>query len=131
MNFQNYTQTYTRPVAKRGLRQQLRSCDVRNLPGGQLLWKAAAKVMLLLLPFVLVISMFVGSAINSVERSIVTVDNQRHELMDENIGMLARKARLWAPDHVQKLAEEKLSLYVSAKRQVGKFNRRKGTFTYL
>ncbi len=131
MNFQNYTQTYTRTIPKQGLRQQLRSYDIRNLPGGLLLWKAAAKVMLLLLPFVLVISMFVGSAINSVERSIVTVDNQRHELMDKNIGMLARKARLWAPDHVQKLAEEKLSLYVSSKKQVGKFNRRKGTFTYL
>lgn len=131
MNFHNSTQTYLRPVAKVGLRQQLRPRDLFDLPGGLVLWRSVGKVMLFILPLVLLVNMIFGSFIGSVDRSITVVDNQHHELMDQNIEMLATKARLWDPAYMQKLAGEKLSLHAVSKKQIGKFDRRKGTFTYL
>ena len=84
----------------------------------------------MIFPLVLVINMFVASAVSNIDRSIVNVDNQRHELMDKNIELLARKARLWSPGNMQQLAGEKLALYVASGNQVGRFNRRTGTFIY-
>lgn len=136
MNFHNYTEGYIRPVAKMGLtqhmrfRNNLRSRNIFELSGGTVLWKAATKVVLLILPVMLVINILVASAINNIDRSFVNIDNQHHQLMDKNIEMLAHKARILAPAQLQKLAEEKLSLYATSEKQVGKFNRRKGTFSY-
>lgn len=136
MNFQNYTEGYIRPVAKMGImqhmqsRKRMRSRNIFELPGGIVLWKTAAKVMLWILPVILTVNMFVASAINNIDQSFVAVDNQHHLLMDKNIEMLAHRAQLLAPSKLQKLAEEKLSLYATSKNQVGKFNRRSGTFSY-
>lgn len=131
MNFINTTQTYVRPASKATLLQQFFNLGVFDLAGGPVIWKMAGKAGLLMLPLVLGVNLIIASAITSVDHKIIAVDNQRHELMDKNIGMLARKARLWAPEHVRELAADKLSLYAGAKKQVGKFSRRKGTFIYL
>jgi hypothetical protein len=74
--------------------------------------------------------MFIVAAVGNTDNAIASVDNQRHELMDKNIELLARKARLYSPASVQKLAGEKLDLYVDSGEQVGRFNRRTGTFIY-
>lgn len=131
MNFINTTQTYVRPTSKTTLLQQLSSLGLFDLPGGPALWRMAGKTALLMLPLVLAVNLFIASAINGIEKDIAVVDNQRHGLMDQNIEMLARKARLWAPNHIRELAADKLYLYAGSKKQVGKFSRRKGTFNYL
>ena len=131
MNYNNSSETYMRSVAKIGSRQNFRPRELFDISGWLVLWKPAGKILLMIFPLVLVINMFVASVITDFDRSIVSVDNQRHELMDKNIEMLARKARLWAPDNIQKLAGDKLALQVNSGDQVGRFNRRTGTFNYL
>ncbi len=123
MNFHNTTQvSYLRTVTNLGVRQQLQARGVFDLPGGSLLWKAVGVIMLLMLPFVLAANMFLASTIDDVERSLVVIDNQRHELMDKNIGLLAKKARLYAPERVSRLAADKLALYAASPGQVERIN---------
>lgn len=119
MNFQNTTQlSYIRPVTNIGVRQHLQPRDVLDLPGGLVLWKAVAKVLLLLLPLVVTVNLFLSSAINDVGSELTAIDNQRHELMDKNIGLLAQRAQLYAPERVGQLAAQKLSLYSAAPGQI-------------
>jgi hypothetical protein len=130
MNYNNTSETYMRSVAKVGLRQYFRPRELFDLSGWLVLWKPVGKVLLMIFPLVLIINMFVASAVTNTDRSIVNVDNQRHELMDKNIELLARKARLWAPANIQKLAGEKLALQKDSGDQVGWFDRRTGIFSY-
>ncbi len=131
MNYQTTSQTYMRSAVKIGTRQQVRTKGVIDIAGQVALWKAFGKAALVILPLTLVFNIFISSAVSNVERSISLLDNQRQELEDQNIDLLARKARVWAPDHVAQLAGEKLALYSPSKKQVGTFNRRLGTFKYL
>ena len=105
-----------------GVRQHLQSRDVLDLPGGLVLWKAVGKVLLLLLPLVVTFNLFLASAINDAGNELTVIDNQRHQLMDKNIGLLAQKAQLYAPDRVSQLAGQKLSLYSAAPGQIESLN---------
>ena len=129
MNYNNSTETYLRSAAKIGI-QHARSRELFDLASWLVLWKPVGKIMLLILPVVLGINMFVSSAVTHAELSIASVDNQRHELMDKNIELLARKARLWSPANMEQLAGKKLALQSGARDQVGIFNARTGTFIY-
>jgi hypothetical protein len=130
MNFNNPTEAYMRPVAKIGIGQRVRPHDLIDLSSWLVLWKPVGKILLVIFPLVLAINMFIVAAVGNTDNAIASVDNQRHELMDKNIELLARKARLYSPASVQKLAGEKLDLYVDSGEQVGRFNRRTGTFIY-
>jgi hypothetical protein len=130
MNYNNSTEAYMQSVAKIGVRQQGRARNLFDLSGWLALWKPTGKILLMIFPLVLVINMFIASAVVNTDRTIAGIDNQRHELMDKNIELLAGKATLWAPGNIQKLAGEKLGLYAGAGDQVGKFNSRTETFIY-
>jgi hypothetical protein len=117
-----------RSIAKIGGRQQIGSRDLFDLSGWLVLWKPVGRIMLMIFPVVLIIHMFIGFAVINMDQAISSIDNQRHELMDKNIELLARKASLWSPENIEKLAGEKLELYADSGDQVGKFNRRNGTF---
>ncbi len=123
MNFHNTTQvSYLRTATNFGVRQQLESRDAFHLPGGLVLWKAVGRILLLMLPFVLAANMFLASTINDAKGSLATVDNQRHELMDKNIGLLAQRARLYAPERVSQMAADKFSLYAASPGQIERIN---------
>lgn len=128
MNYNNSTEAYMRSIAKIGGRQQIGSRDLFDLSGWLVLWKPVGRIMLMIFPVVLIIHMFIGFAVINMDQAISSIDNQRHELMDKNIELLARKASLWSPENIGKLAGEKLELYADSGDQVGKFNRRNGTF---
>lgn len=130
MNYNNSTEAYMRSIAKIGGRQQVGSRDLFDLSGWLVLWRPVGKILLMIFPVVLVIHMFIASAVTSTDQKITTLDNQRFELMDKNIELLALKAKLWAPENIEKLAGEKLALYADSGDQVGRFNRRNGTFVY-
>ena len=130
MNYNNSTQTYMRTAVKIGMRPQGRTQDIFDLSSWLVLWKPVGKILLMILPVVLGIHMFVASAVTDIDRSLASVDNQRYELMDKNIELLAHKAKLWSPANMQQLAGEKLSLFVDSGHQVGRFNRRTGSFIY-
>ncbi len=123
MNYHNTTQvSYLRTITSLGIRQQLQSRDGIDLPGGLVLWRAVGKTMLLMLPFVVAINMVLASIVSDFGKDLTAVDNQRHELTDKNIGLLAQKARLYAPDRVSQMAGEKLSLYAAAPGQIERLN---------
>ncbi len=130
MNYSNSTQTYMRPAVKIGMRQQARPRELVDLSSWLVLWKPVGKILLMILPLILGIHMFVVSAVTDIDQSLAIVDNQRYELMDKNIELLARKAKLWSPVNMRQLAGEKLELFVASGDQVGKFNRRTGRFVY-
>jgi hypothetical protein len=128
MTIYTATQNYVRPGLKPGLGQLLKL--PKNFPVDASLLRAFGKPMLFLLPVVLLINLAIVGSIGSMDRKMVAVGNERHQLMDQNIGLLATKARLYAPEHIKQLAAEKLSLYVADKEQVAKFNSRQRTFRY-
>lgn len=125
MNYHNTTEAYLPPVINIGIRQHLQGRDARNLRnvlGGLVLWRAVGKVALVLLPLVMAINLLLASAIDDIGLSFSAVDNQRHELMDKNIELLARKARLGAPDNILQVAGDKLALYSASGDQIERLN---------
>lgn len=123
MNFHNTTQiSYIRTVTNLGVRQQLQSRGIWDLPGGLVLWKAVGKIMLFIFPCVLAANIFLSAIVNDAERSLSAVDDRRHELTDKNIGLLAQRARLYAPERVSKMAADKLSLYAASPGQIERIN---------
>ncbi len=130
MNYNNSTEMYMRSAVKINIGQHARSGELFDLSSWLVLWKPVGKILLLILPVILGINIFVGSVVNDSDSSITLVENQRHELMDKNIELLARKARLWSPVNMELLAGEKLALHSGSKDQVGRFNSRTGTFIY-
>ncbi len=131
MSYQTTSQAYIRSAVKIGARQQGRTKGLIDVAGQVALWKAFGKVALVVILVTLVFNIFISSAVSNVGRSISILDNQRQELEDQNIDLLARKARVWGPDHVARLAGEKLALYSPSKKQIGTYNRRLRTFKYL
>lgn len=121
MNYQNTQEAFLRPVIQIGVRQQMRARDARELLGGPVM-RAVGKMALVLLPLMLAVNMIMASAASDMGRTMSAVDDRRHELMDKNIGLLAQKARLLAPDNIQQLAGRKLSLFAATGDQVERFN---------
>ena len=123
MNYHNTTQvSYLRAVSSFGVRQQWQSRGLFDLSGDPAIWKAVGRIVLIMLPFVLAANMFLTSAVDDAERSLTVIDNQRHELMDKNIGLLAKKASLYAPERVSQMAADKLSLYAASPGQIERIN---------
>ena len=133
MNINNTSQPYIRSVAQVSAGQHASGLRIRTgkIPRDSAFWLPVGKTLLLLLPLVLAVNLYVVSSIDNISESIIAVDNRHHELMDQNIELRAMKAHVRAPEQLQRLAGEKLSLYVHKKGQVGKYNPRKGYFIYL
>lgn len=131
MNYQNLTQAYLRPKIKIGMRQQSRRRPQFDISFDSDALRTIARLGLMLLPVVIVAHMVLTSIVTDIGEDIALVAEQHSSLADKNIELLAQKARITAPQHVQFLAAEKLSLVLPEKGQVRKFNRRPGTFTYL
>ena len=123
MNFNTTSHiSYFRTASPIGVRQQLKCRGALYLPGGPVLWKAVGKAMLLVLPLMFLANMFLASIISEVDQSLSVIDDQRHELMDKNIGLLAKRAYLYAPERVGQLAGERLSLFTASPDQIERVN---------
>jgi hypothetical protein len=131
MNFHNSSQSYLRSINQAGVEPQSLIQRLATFPINLSFWKPVGKMLFFILPVVLAVNMYVSSAAGGINQSIIEADNYHHELMDRNIELRAMKAKLRNPGQLQELVAEKLSLYVHAKGQVGKYNRRKGYFIYL
>jgi len=131
MNFNNSSQPYASSVPQVTVGQRSQGLRIGRLPSGITLWRPVGKTLFVLLPLVLAVNLYVVSSVSKINNSIIAVDNRHHEVMDKNIELRARKARVRKPEQLQKLAADKLSLFVHSKGQVGKYNSRKGYFIYL
>lgn len=131
MLFHNSVQTYARPVAGAGVRQQLARRHGWEMPGGIQPWKAAGKFGLVLCAVVGVCLAGSGVYKGGLEKSVSAVESQRHDLMDTHISLLAKRATLLTPQHIELAAKETLSLRVPLPGHVNRYNAKKGYFEKL
>jgi hypothetical protein len=102
------------------MRQQLRR-KAFGLIGPKVLWIAVGKVLLLFIPLLFLVHFWLSS---SAERNAVTIlvaEEGRSVLMDENIKLRAKRARLYSPEYLNTMAANQLALYVPEKGQVTRF----------
>lgn len=118
MNFHNSAQPYFRARANARFLQQFDQQKVFSLSGDRKLWHAVGKMLLVFCPMFLAVNLWLGSCFNNLEQSVQAVENVRHELMDRQIGLSAKKSQLSSPERVRIIAAEKLSLNVPEKEQV-------------
>lgn len=131
MNYPNSNQSYFRTATKIGARPQIGRKRALLIFGGAIPWLAIGKTVLVVLPVTLVVNILISSAVSNLDQSISVLQSRQQQIEDRNIDLLAQKARVWAPDNIEKLAGEKLSLYSPSEGQVGKFDRNTYTFKYL
>ncbi len=69
-------------------------------------------------PIVLVGHFWLASLFNNLEKSVHAAENVRHELVDSQICLRAKRDQMFSPEWIQSNAAEKLSLHTPAKEQV-------------
>ncbi len=111
-------QYLAQPAVGLGFRQSLRRRRAYDLPGGKVLWLAAAKVTFVALAIVFCLNLWLGSAVTRVNDSIQAIEASRHELKNDEITLLAERASLMSEKQVREKAGEKLALFVPATKQV-------------
>jgi cell division protein FtsL len=117
-DYHNSAQPYFRSRPNSRFLQQYSKQKVYSLSGDRNLWLAVGKPLLVFCPLFLAMNLWLASCFNNLEQSVQAVENVRHELMDRQINLRAKKDQLSSPERVRKIAEEKLSLYVPEKEQV-------------
>lgn len=105
-----------------GVSQPSRTWSAKFLPGGTELWCALGKGILSVLPLMVVIFLFLGSAGDSLDESLAAGEMKQQQLMDSNIALLAQRAGMYAPERVSRMAADKLSLYAATPGQVERIN---------
>lgn len=111
-------QYLVQPALGLGFRQSLRRRRAYDLPGGNMLWLAAAKVAFVALAVVFCLNLWLGYAVSRVNDSVQTIEAGRHELKNDEIILLAERATLMSEKQVREKAGEKLALFVPATKQV-------------
>jgi hypothetical protein len=111
MIFHNSVQSYVRPVANVGIRQHLARRSTSELPGGIVLWKALGKVAVVVCVATITMSAVLSVYKGNVATAAAAVEQQRHELMDSNINLRAKRAALLSPQAIELAAGKMLSLY--------------------
>lgn len=131
MLFHNSVQTYARPGAEVGIRQQFARRHSWELSGGVEFWKAVGKFGLVLVVALALCQAVSGIYRNSLAKSAAVTESERHELTDAHISLLAKRATLLMPQHIELAAGKTLSLQVPGPGQVSRYNTRKGRFERL
>lgn len=123
MIFQNFTQTYPKPMANTRVRQQVRTPKAIEFPGGLLLWKSLGKVSLVILLAVLSISMVTASFAAKNTQAIQTITAEKLALMNSGSTLAEKQEHLLTKEQIQILAGEKLSLITPGKGKLYQFKR--------
>lgn len=79
------------------------------------------KLLIVLFPMVLAVHLWLAHCHENLEKSVRAAENVRHEFIDRQINLGAKKTQLSSLEHVRTVAAEKLSLYVPGKDQVQVF----------
>lgn len=124
----NSTESYTRPTANVGIRQQLARRGALDIPGGVLLWKTIGRVALAVLVATFGLQLLLGAYSSHLTTKVTQLEQERHQLMDTNITLRATKAGMLTRAAVEEAAGKALSLYSPDAGQRFVFNRRTGRF---
>lgn len=120
MNFQNHIHFTAQQTAGFEVRQPLRRRRVSDLPGGKMLWLAIAKVSCIALVVVCTSVLWMGSFSSQVQLSIQASEANLHQVRNDQITLLAERARLMSAKNIHSQAQQSLALYVPEKGQVYK-----------
>jgi len=120
MNFQNHIHFTAQQTAGFEVRQPLRRRRVSDLPGGKMLWLASAKVSCIALVVVCASVLWMGSFSSQVQLSIQASEANLHQVRNDQITLLAERARLMSAKNIHSQAQQSLALYVPEKGQVYK-----------
>lgn len=123
MIFQNFTQTYPKPIANTRVRQQVRAHKAIEFPGGLLLWKSLGKVSLVVLLAVLSISMVTASFAAKNTQAIQAVTAEKLALINSGLLLAEKQEHLLSKEQIQIIAGEKLSLIAPGKGKRYQFKR--------
>ena len=124
----NSAQTYTQPVADYGVRQNIARHSQVEAASDTRMYKAAGKIALAVFAVTIAVNGLFGLYKGHLETASAVVDQQRHELMDQNIMLRAQRAMMLTPAAVEVAAGKSLSLYQPGEGQRYVYNRRKGRF---
>lgn len=121
MNYQNQIPyTAARPVTGLRLRQQLKRRRMLDLPGGGALWAAVAKAVCIVMTITLGLNLYSGYLARQLHQSIQAVEAEQHAFRNDQMTLLAERARLMSRQHVQEQARLELALHVPGGDQVFK-----------
>jgi len=112
--------TYCRPMMSSPMRHQLRQ-KAFGLIGPKVLWIAVGKVLLIFFPLLLLVYFWLSSSAERNAAVILAAEEGRSALVDENIQLRAKRARLYSPEYLNTMAANQLALYVPEKGQVTRF----------
>ena len=98
-----------------------RGRQAMSVPGGKLLWFAVTKVLSVTALILFVSSLWLGSSVTQVHIKIDQVAKQHDELVNANILLRAKKARLFSPEAVGLLAGNQLAIHLPQSGQYRKF----------
>lgn len=121
MNFHNPAESYFRPIPRSRFHQELFGQKAFFLAGEKKLWLSVGKLLIVLFPMVLAVHLWLAHSHENLEKSVRAAENVRHEFIDRQINLGAKKTQLSSVEHVRTVAAEKLSLYVPGKEQVQVF----------
>ncbi len=80
----------------------------------QMVMRAALVVLIV----VLAAQIWMGYSDSDINESLSMNEQERHVLIDKNIALRAKKAYLLSPQRIEKLAAERLALFVAAGKQI-------------
>ncbi len=92
-----------------------------SLLGGKLFWLNFTKIVCGFGAFLFLSTLWLGSSIRQVNAEISKVENQHKQLVNANILMRAKKARLFSPETVGVLAGDKLAIHLPGLEQYRDF----------
>ena len=120
MNIQNQIHFTAQQTAGFEVRQQLRRRRVSDLPGGKMLWLAIVKVFCVAMVVVCCSVLWLGSLSSQAHISIQTVEANLHAIRNDQMTLLAERARLMLANNIHSQAQQALALYVPEEGQVYK-----------
>ena len=111
MNFQNHAQYPAQSVTGFKVRQHLNRRKPLEFPGGSTLWTASAKAACLVLLVVLGISLWMGHVAAQLHESVQAIEASQYTIRDQQISLLAARAKLLSEQHVYEQAGAELALF--------------------
>lgn len=111
MNIQNNVQYPAQSVTGFKIRQNLSRRKSLEFPGGSALWMASAKAACLALMVVLGVSLWMGHVAAQLHESVQAVEAKQYMIRDQQIGLLATRAKLLSESYVYEQAGSELALF--------------------
>ncbi len=119
MFYQNAAHSYVCPALDTRRQQMFFSTEkLSTMLSEKAFLQMVMRAALVVLVVVLAAQIWMGFAESGINESLSMYEQERHVLIDKNIALRAKKAYLLSPQRIEKLAAERLALFVAAGKQI-------------